>query len=287
MNTKTTCWMTHAVSGRGIWLAAAVALAGVGPVVAQPAHPASPAAQHAPSPPRSPGTDRSAEGRSPSAGNTAPSQATTQAGPPVLDTQGPIRHGPPPEVQRDRRHLRAGYWLRYGPGSRRGDGSATVRSSGDPGTGVFPPAPSAVQATHNYDGSVTVTWALPAGEAALGDVYQVGRRLPGQGDFWLLGETTVPRFTDRSLPPRPTNAQYQIVVRRGGPEGRGGVYGPVSAIASANLNHPWATTAAPQSVPPQQAPGTPATTPSPPVRDGASGKKPAQSKTPSPPKDKP
>lgn len=198
------------------------------PVLAQ-SHPA-PRPGHAAPQPASPHSTKPAPHATPSIPPSPP--LPDRAG---LDTQGPIQHGP--DVQRDRRHLRAGYWRRYGRHGR----SGVVYGGGNALNYGVPPAPVAVAATHNYDLSVTITWAVPvvAGGVIGGDVYQVGRRLPGQTDFWLLTETTVPSFTDRTLPPRTAYAQYRVVVRRGGPEGRGGVYGPVSPAASANLNHAW------------------------------------------------
>lgn len=211
-------------------IAALIVAVGAGIAAAQPAH--------APGTP--PGPGHAPPAPSGSAPAPPPPASTPQAGgAATVDTQGPIEHGP--AAQRDRRHLRAGYWWRY----LRGQGSGTVASGGGARAGGVPASPSAVLATHNYDGSVTVTWAMASGAGALGDVYQVGRRLPEQRDFWLIGETTVPSFTDRTIPARVRNAQYRVVVRRGGAEGRGGVYGPVSAIASANLNHAWAKTAQP------------------------------------------
>lgn len=132
----------------------------------------------------------------------------------------------------DPQTLRAAYWWRYG---RYGYTGVSAGAQGHAGS-IVPPAPATVQALPNYDGSVTVVWAMPADAAAQGDVYQVGRRLPGQNDFWLVGETDTPRFTDRTVPPGAANVQYKVVVRRGGPEGQGGTYGPVSAVASASID---------------------------------------------------
>ncbi|CAG0975939.1 hypothetical protein PHYC_01501 [Phycisphaerales bacterium] len=133
---------------------------------------------------------------------------------------------------RDPQTLKAAYWWRYG---RYGYTGVSTGDQGIAGS-IVPPAPTTVQALPNYDGSVAVVWAMPAGAAERGDVFQVGRRLPGQSDFWLVGETYSPRFTDRDVPPGATNIQYKVVVRRGGPEGAGGVYGPVSAVASASID---------------------------------------------------
>lgn len=218
----------------------------------------------------------------PSTPPPAPSSQPGAAAP--LDTQGPIQHGPP--LQRDRRHLRAGYWWLY----LRGPNDGTVASGGAATERGVPAAPVAVRATHNYDGSVTIDWGMAAGASAPGDVYQVGRRLSGQGDFWLLGETTVPSYTDRTIPLRVGNAQYKVVVRRGGPEERGGVYGPVSAIATANLNHAWARTAQPsppQTVAPRQPPPASAAPASTSVQKPGPSDKPPTRKTLAPRKEKP
>ncbi|MBI2756740.1 MAG: hypothetical protein HYX52_08530 [Chloroflexi bacterium] len=144
-----------------------------------------------------------------------------------------------------------------------------------------------MRATENYDGSVTIDWAMPAGAGSQDDVYQVGRRLPGESDFRLISATAVPRFTDRSLPPNTTNAHYQIVVRRAGPKGTDGVYGPGSAVASVNLNRAQGATGPRQTAAPRPTAGTSTAKKTSPIGNVASEKKPAQPKTPSPPKEKP
>lgn len=199
--------------------------------------------------------------------NTAPVRPTrstaAQSQRPAPPAVGPATEGAPsasgqaaqpsgaPQAGPDARR-RAGvyrlYYGRYGRGGGNG-GSQYSNSAMQPHAAAVPPNPTSVRATHNYDGSVTVTWYVPAGHGALGDVYQIGRRLPGQNDFWKVGETTTPSFTDRAIPRGTRNVQYKVVIRRNN------VYGRVSPLASVSLSHAWAQRA-PVVLPP--APQTPA-----------------------------
>jgi hypothetical protein len=89
-----------------------------------------------------------------------------------------------------------------------------------------------IQAIHNLDATVTITWVMPGGVIQAGDVFEVGRRQPGQTDFWKIGETTQPRLVDRQLQTLTSGTQYAVSVRRGN------VWSPMSAVASTHPNHP-------------------------------------------------
>ncbi len=138
-------------------------------------------------------------------------------------------------ARRDWDHRRAYYWQEYKRPHRRAGHRNAVNSGVTLVAGV-PSPPASIHAVHNLDATVTVTWVMPGGVIQEGDVFEVGRRQPGQPDFWKIGETTQPRFVDRQLQTLTSGTQYAVAVRRVG--GGATVWSPMSAVASTRPNHP-------------------------------------------------
>lgn len=206
-------------------------LAAVLAMSAQPtSHPSKPSAPHtqpapahqAPSPPLP---------HRPPPSNSAAQPPATSGG----AGQAPVDHSPAARSNWD--HRRAYYWQYYRRPYRRGGYNNGVSS----GVGIVqgqPSPPVSIQAVHNLDATVTVTWVMPGGVLQGGDIFEVGRRQPGQTDFWKIGETTQPRFVDRQLQTLTSGTQYAVAVRRviGGEN----VWSPMSAVSSTRPNHPLA-----------------------------------------------
>lgn len=171
-----------------------------------------------------------------------------------------------PAARRDRDHRRAYYWQEYKRPHRRAGHRNAVRS-GAPVIQGAPSPPVSIHAVHNLDATVTVTWVMPGGVIQEGDVFEVGRRQPGQSDFWRIGETTQPRFVDRQPQTLTSGTQYAVAVRRGN------VWSPMSAVSSTRPNHPLTPQpglpvksnpkAPDRAAPAPQAKPTPAPTPAP------------------------
>lgn len=128
-------------------------------------------------------------------------------------------------------HRRAYYWQYYRRPYRRGGYGNAVSSGVRVNQGV-PTPPVSIQAVHNLDATVTVTWVMPGGVIQEGDIFEVGRRQPGQQGFSKIGQTTQPRFVDRQLQTLSSGTQYAVAVRRGN------LWSPMSAAASSRPNHP-------------------------------------------------
>lgn len=203
-------------------------------MTAQPAsHPSKPAGGstgHTQTVPRPVPASSSPQQRQPAPGNAAPAPAANGRGGGA--GQGQIDHSAAARSNWD--HRRAYYWQEYKrPYGRGGYGNAV--SSGVKVTPGLPSPPSSVEATHNLDATVTVTWVMPGGVIPEGDVFEVGRRQPGQQDFWKIGETSDPRFVDRQLQTLTSGTQYAVAVRRGN------IWSPMSAVASSSPDHPLAS----------------------------------------------
>ena len=73
---------------------------------------------------------------------------------------------------------------------------------------------------------------MPSGVIQEGDIFEVGRRQPGEKGFSKIGQTTQPRFVDRQLQTLTSGTQYTVAVRREN------LWSPMSAAASSRPNHP-------------------------------------------------
>ncbi|MFN0011854.1 MAG: hypothetical protein ACKVS8_09450 [Phycisphaerales bacterium] len=170
---------------------------------------------------------------SPASAPAQPTPSTTDAAQPAKTGQPEIDHSP--AARRNWDHRRAYYWQEYKRPHRRA-GQRNAVTSGAPVTQGASPPPVSVQAVHNLDATVTITWVMRNGVIQEGDVFEVGRRQPGQQDFWKIGETIAPRFVDRQLQTLTSGTQYAVAVRR---VVRGkSVWSPMSAVASTRPNHP-------------------------------------------------
>jgi hypothetical protein len=95
-----------------------------------------------------------------------------------------------------------------------------------PNTPGVMPAPGrcdSFKAALNSDGSVTISWKCRNPDNAHGTIYQVLRRLPGEGTFKQVELTARKRFRDATLPAGAGQAQYTVQGRRGN------TLGPLSA----------------------------------------------------------
>lgn len=97
-------------------------------------------------------------------------------------------------------------------GVRRSSIGRHSRGSPRPAINSVPSAPNGVTAIANPDGSVTVGWNTAAVNRSAGDVFEIGRRLPGESDFTKVGETSGGSFTDQGAGGRAV--EYQVVARR-------------------------------------------------------------------------
>lgn len=198
-------------------------------VFAQPAsHPSKPSAPHTQPAPAHQAPSPPPPQHVPPSGNATPAPATG-----VGAGRGEVDHSA--AARRNWDHRRAYYWQYYKRSYRRGGYNNGV-SSGVRVVQGTPSPPISIQAVHNLDGTVTVTWVMPGGVIQDGDVFEVGRRQPGQTDFWKIGETTQPRFVDRQLQTLTSGTQYAVAVRR--VVGADTVWSPMSAVSSTRPNHP-------------------------------------------------
>ena len=198
-------------------------------LTAQPAsHPSKPGPAHTQTAPPRPAPSAPPPQRPAASNNAAQAPAATGGA-----GQGQPDHSPAAQSNWD--HRRAYYWQYYGRPLRRGGYSNGV-SSGVRATQGLPSPPMSLRAVHNLDATVTVTWVMPGGVLQEGDVFEVGRRMPGQQDFWKIGETTAPRFVDRQLQTLTSGTQYAVAVRR--KVDGGNVWSAMSAVGSTRPNHP-------------------------------------------------
>lgn len=233
-------------------LAAVIALS------VQPAsHPSKPTAPHTQPAPAHPTPSPPPPQRPPPSSGAA--QAPTTSG---GTREGQVDHSAAARSNWD--HRRAYYWQYYKRPFRRG-GYRNGVSSGVAVVQGLPSPPISIQAVHNLDATVTVTWVMPGGVIQDGDVFEVGRRQPGQTDFWNIGETKQPRFVDRQFQTLTSGTQYAVAVRR--VVGGANVWSTMSAVSSTRPNHPLTPQRGqplkPNSDPPKRADPEPQTKPAP------------------------
>ena len=110
-------------------------------------------------------------------------------------------------------------------GTLRRMGSGHPRSGASRVVSTVPPVPTAVAAVVNGSGAAVISWKVNGASRAKGDVFEVRRRLQGETDFTLLGQTPGTTITDSSLPAGVV-AEYRVVARRSG------IYSATSATAT-------------------------------------------------------
>ncbi|MGH7132676.1 MAG: hypothetical protein ACREJO_12090 [Phycisphaerales bacterium] len=109
------------------------------------------------------------------------------------------------------------------------------RSAGDPAQ------PENLRATLLWDGSLRLNWSARQPAGVTGVVTLVLRRLPGEGDtdFRLIDLVGGKTWTDQTLPPGTTAAEYQLQGRRGD---RTGPLSNILSVPFGSLVRPQNTT---------------------------------------------
>jgi hypothetical protein len=113
-----------------------------------------------------------------------------------------------------------------------------------PGPTPAPGTPSALHVDLLATGALVLSWKCPHPSGAIGTVYEVQRRIGGEGDpFAYVGTTGSKTFIDDTLPAGSSNITYQITAVRSTARGHAarfsvnfGVVGVGRMTASATTN---------------------------------------------------
>jgi hypothetical protein len=101
---------------------------------------------------------------------------------------------------------------------------AQVPAPALPGPVPAPGQPTNFKVTLNPDGTVKITWKCPNPTAAVGTIYQIGRRVGGSGPFNMVGASGTRSFVDATVPAGVASVTYEVVAVRSTAMGTAGQF---------------------------------------------------------------